>query len=213
MNKKEIKIINDKFNKLYEQSQATIIGKFILKFTECETINLIKKLGLKRSSRTIDVGCGIGRTLRMFRNNQFFNSIGIDNSKNAIRLCERNGLRRNKDVFLINAKKTPFSDNEFDLVFEEGLLEHFKNFQPFIDEMCRISKKYVVLIQPNKFSLAHKLMDRFTNDINIKEIPYEIHDFCEAFRINNFKLKSLKNGFLNIFWILVFERLGNKNVV
>ena len=185
---------------------ATTIGNLIFKITEKQTIEVIKKLRLKKNSKILDIGCGIGRTLNVFRKNGFYNSIGIDNSKKALALCKERNLMLGKDVFLIDAKKTKFPNKKFDLVFEEGLLEHFKNFQPFVDEMCRISGNYVVLIQPNKFSLAHKVMDLFTDSINIKEFSYKIDDFSKSFLSNNFKLVRKKNSFLNIFWILVFKR-------
>lgn len=206
MKNKEMNKVSKKFSNLYEHGKATTIGNLIFKITEKQTIEVIKKLRLKKNSKILDIGCGIGRTLNVFRKNGFYNSIGIDNSKKALALCKERNLMLGKDVFLIDAKKTKFPNKKFDLVFEEGLLEHFKNFQPFVDEMCRISGNYVVLIQPNKFSLAHKVMDLFTDSINIKEFSYKIDDFSKSFLSNNFKLVRKKNSFLNIFWILVFKR-------
>lgn len=90
-----------------------------------------------------------------FHNLGYFNAVGIDISQNALAVCIRDfALEEGKDVFLMNAKSVDFPAASFDLVFSHGMLEHFE--APPLDivsEFCRISKKYVLLFQPNQTSL------------------------------------------------------------
>jgi cyclopropane fatty-acyl-phospholipid synthase-like methyltransferase len=50
---------------------------------------ILEKIRLKKSSRILDVGCGSGFTLHIFRSLGYSNSIGIDNSTESSKLCEK----------------------------------------------------------------------------------------------------------------------------
>ncbi|MBU2540174.1 class I SAM-dependent methyltransferase [Patescibacteria group bacterium] len=45
----------------------------------------------------------------------------------------------------------PFKKNNFDLVFCADVLEHLENIHFVFDELCRISKKYIIISLPNPF--------------------------------------------------------------
>ena len=77
----------------------------------------------------------------------------IDLSFNRI-LAGRNYIREKlgKDVKVAkaNAISLPFPDNHFDLVFSRHALEHMpQDYQGAIDEMVRVSRKAVVLLEPS----------------------------------------------------------------
>ena len=160
--------------------------------------------GLPPGSRILDAGCGSGKSLRFFRDAGFSDVIGIDVSQSGLALCEKRGFVGGKDVFLMDATRTSFPDRNFDLVFAEGVLEHFQDFTPFVKEMCRLSKKYVMLIQPNHFSLFGKLL-RVRGEY-VKEFPYKIKDFESAFRPFGFVLVYSRSVNFGEDWALLFEK-------
>lgn len=193
-----------------EHERPSFLGEIVFKISEIEAMNIMKKYLPNKKCRIIDVGCGTGRTLILFRKNGYMNSIGIDISKKSIELCAQKNLIPNKDVFLMDIKNNKFKDKEFDVVFAEGLLEHFKNFQSIVDELCRISKKYVLLLQPNHFSIFRKLTKLyycFFPRMVVEELTYHVKDFNKAFMRNGFILKELKNTFLNSYWVLLYQRI------
>ncbi|MEM1512316.1 MAG: class I SAM-dependent methyltransferase [Candidatus Jordarchaeales archaeon] len=51
----------------------------------------------------------------------------------------------------------PFRDESFDLVFSQGLIEHFKNPDRLIREKIRVTKRggFIILDAPQKYSLYH----------------------------------------------------------
>jgi ubiquinone/menaquinone biosynthesis C-methylase UbiE len=71
----------------------------------------------------------------------------LDYSKKSLNLA-KNYLKNENNVQLIQADalNTPFKDETFDIVFHQGLLEHFRDPAPLIKENCRILKKDGLLI-------------------------------------------------------------------
>jgi len=167
--------------------------------------NILEKEDVPKNIKIIDLGCGTGRTIKMFRDLRYYNSIGIDISQNSIQHCSRNGFIINKDVFLMDGTKTKFNDNSFDLVFADGVLEHFKDFTPFVKEMCRISKKYVLITQPNHFSLYGKILLLLNRKV-VDEYTYKISDFENCFKKFDFKLTRKTSFNFNEQWALLFKK-------
>jgi hypothetical protein len=99
------------------------------------------------------------------------------------------------------------------MVFAEGVLEHFLDFSPFVREMCRISSKYVLLIQPNHYSLlgglSHFLQERVRD--NVKEYSYGWEAFRDAFAEQGFDLQLKNNTLLRDFWVLLFLKQCDKS--
>ena len=51
-----------------------------------------------------------------------------------------------------DATSLPFADGIFDLAFEANLLHHVTDRLGVIKEMCRVSRRYVVLLEPNRYN-------------------------------------------------------------
>lgn len=165
---------------------------------------------LPKNAKIIDVGCGTGLTLNFFRNNGYNYSIGIDNSKNALNICKKLfDFIIGKDIFWMYADDMKFPNSYFDLVFSEGLLEHFINSSRIIREHCRISRKYVLIFQPNHnsfFGLIKRIIERFGKASWEREYFYAKEDYINLFLKYNFKL--INNGGINfneLMWLL-FKR-------
>ncbi len=181
------------FGRKFAEGQKKTVKKFL------------EKENLSKDSRILDFGCGSGRTLKMFRSLGYENSTGADVSPNSMMLCGKGGFEKGKDVFLVKESGTDFKDGEFDLVFADGVLEHFSDFSPIVREMCRISKKYVLITQPNHFSLYGRLL-RGANRKAVHEYTYKIEDFKKAFEKNGFEL--IRTSFFNLReqWALLFRK-------
>ena len=131
-----------------------------------------------------------------------FEVTGIDNSQSGIAICEKKGFK----VFRMDAASMKFGDNSFDVVFAEGLLEHFEDYEPFVREMIRVSKKYILLVQPNAHSILGKIVNIATEKLtkgNVKEIPYKMADFVKSFRKHGCKLLVQRPAALNTYVILL----------
>jgi len=161
--------------------------------------------GLPKKAKILDFGCGSGRTLRMFRALGYGNSAGLDVSPSSIRLCEKSGFRAGKDVFLYKGGRAPFKSSSFDLVFADGVLEHFKDFTPIAKEMCRLSKRYVLVTQPNHFSLYGRML-RISGRKAVHEYTYRAIDFANAFEKSGFRLIRFVHFNFREHWAFLFSK-------
>lgn len=186
-------------------------GKRLVKKQRKILEKILDELNLEKDSKIIDVGCGTGRTLSFFRSLGYEGSIGIDVSENSLKLCQEIfGFELKKDVFYADGSNTNFEDGRFDLVFSEGLLEHFKDFFNFVKEFSRISKQYILIFQPNPGSLFGRAK-RFFQKIRVTswefEYLYNKNSYTEAFEKFGFRLRD--SGGINLgeeMWLL-FEKV------
>ena len=192
------------------EDSATWVGKYLRKKRLEITKEMLRPLDKLLS--VIDMGCGGGRTLTALRNAGFQNSIGIDYVEASLVCCEEKGFKIDKDVFLVDAKQTPYPDRHFGLVFSEGLWEHFLDPVPFIQEAARIADRYILIIQPDHFTLFGRLMkigwDLFTsNKGGVKEYSFRLSYFQDELRRLGFTLVSKKTTSLGEQAVMLFERL------
>lgn len=201
--------MNDQTNKLHERWEKnwgshkhnlTPIGKLMLRAKQKA---LAQTLGSLKISNAIDVGCGLGYTLSVFKN-LGINALGIDASPTAAEICKSKGLKAEQ-------KKLEEVDEKYDLVFSDGMLEHFLNFEPYAEQMAQISNGYVIIIQTDHSSFLGKtsiyLAELLRGSKNVFEYNYRIQDFIDVFGKYGFKLILEKRIFIGIFRLLLFEKI------
>jgi ubiquinone/menaquinone biosynthesis C-methylase UbiE len=125
----------------------------------------------------LDIGCGDGLVLSMLRDSGY-DAVGFDLSYHA--------LKHIKNVKLVqgSACHLPFSSNSFDCVMACEVLEHIPDniFNSVLEEISRVTKKYVIITVPYKEKL---------------EINYACCEACGcifngAYHLRSFKSEDLK---------------------
>lgn len=101
---------------------------------------LVEKYNNKENPKILDIGCGTGKNLEEFK--QYGRTYGLDNSQEAIKFCQKRGL---KNIKLGKAEKTPFKINSFDLITLLDVLEHTDDDRA-LEEIYRILKKNGLLL-------------------------------------------------------------------
>lgn len=166
-------------------------------------------LSVDNKAKTIDIGCGSGLTLKLLRDSGFRDSIGIDYAPSAIKKSAMLGFKVGEDTFLIDGKDTKFPDRHFTFVFSEGVWEHFKNPEPFMDEACRLSDRWIMIIQPDHFSffgrLLHWLWGIFSKK-GVFEYSFRLEYFIGYLKSKGFVLLERKSTALNEQSVLLFCR-------
>ena len=105
----------------------------------CETVPL------NRGTTVLDIGCGNGVYSYYFA--QLCGRVtGIDTSQNM--LAENPCA----DVVQGDASALPFQSNSFDVAFEGNLLHHVNDRAKVVEEMARVSRRWVILIEPSRYN-------------------------------------------------------------
>lgn len=108
--------------------------KWIQKFVE-----------INKDTKILDVGCGDGRFTYYFE--KLSNKVvGVDISDYLL------SINPCKHVKKADAYSLPFKNNSFDICFSSDLLHHLKNPSKALDEMIRVSKKYIAISEPNRLN-------------------------------------------------------------
>lgn len=107
-------------------------------------IKMFESIDLPKSAKILDAGCGTGK-LAHFWQNRGYDTLGIDISDSALSITAKKGVKSIKADIL---QGLPFKDDYFDLVYSDGLLEHFVEPELVLDELFRVSGKYVLTLVP-----------------------------------------------------------------
>ncbi|MAF43236.1 MAG: hypothetical protein CMI54_03575 [Parcubacteria group bacterium] len=162
-----------------------------------------KNISLSRNTTLLDVGCGNGFFAYYFA-----------------KICQVTGLDFSKQIFQTrpdyklvygDAENLPFSDQSFDITFCSSLLHHLNNPKKVLYEMKRVSKKYVIISEPNRnnplvflFSLIKKeergalkfnknYLINLGKNLGLKNINYLVSGMIFPNRTPSVLLPLLKN--------------------
>jgi ubiquinone/menaquinone biosynthesis C-methylase UbiE len=95
--------------------------------------------------QVLDVGCGNGIFTVRFAN-AGANVTGLDYSRHLL------GQNKHSRLVCGDATSLPFPDRSFEVVFEANVLHHVPDRERVIGEMARTSRRYVVLLEPNRYN-------------------------------------------------------------
>jgi len=185
-----------------------------------KSFEVLDKYIEQSDKKILEIGSGTGRfciaIAKKYRNKEI---MGIDYEDNAIKLSKIGAKIRNIDNLKFKKAdmfKLPFKDNTFDIVFENGVVEHFKNYKDAIKEMKRVAKKGgKVIINVNNWycypktiekkilgkfypfgyekSFRHREIIRDFNDLGLSDIEvYAFNPFNVVYRYFFFS-KPLRN--------------------
>ncbi len=202
MGKHKDELLYDRWDKFWgkdEKEPMTLFGRISTMARMKALRKVIQSLDIKTA---IELGCGFGRTLQLLKD-VGLDYVGIDVSPNAIALCKKKGLRA-------KVGKLEEEANQYDLVASEGMLEHFLNFEPYAKHFMRLSRRYVLLIQPNHSSFwgrtFYYLATLVRGHINVFEYNYQPQDYISVFGNNGFKVVKDEPVFFDTSRLLLFER-------
>lgn len=102
--------------------------------------------------QVLDVGFGLGYGITIISIKA--DSIkGIDVDKKCVEYCKGALLGRNPKILSLEAydgMKIPFEDKTFDIVTCIDVLEHVDNYEAFLSELMRVSRKGAFISTPNR---------------------------------------------------------------
>ena len=111
---------------------------------------------MKPSYTVLDVGCGTGYLLQQMSKQQEIEGYGIDIEPNMIEEARKKCPEM--DILVSPCEKTPFDNNEFDVITACMAYHHFSDKEKFAEEASRILKRggYVYIADPRFPYLVRK---------------------------------------------------------
>lgn len=109
-----------------------------------------------RGKQILEVGGGSGRdSIRLAQMGAMVTV--IDYVESSLQVVARNAARAGVKLTLVHgdALKMPFPEGTFDVVFHQGLMEHFRDEQPLLRENFRVLKRggLVMIDVPQRFHI------------------------------------------------------------
>lgn len=137
------------WDKIYKNYKGPDIKN---KYIHSKLIKVLEKY-MNPADSILEPGCGSGYMVSYFQNHGHY-SVGLDINEEPLKVArDMFGAKNLKKGDLFNL---PFKNSSFDIVWNEGVLEHFKINKSIeaAKEMARVSKKYVIIDVPNRYNLC-----------------------------------------------------------
>lgn len=94
----------------------------------------------------LDIGCGNGFMIPFYLNN-FTNVAAIEPTPYLFEEVYKKYSNENITIKRASVEKIPFADNMFEVILAKSSLHHFKDVCKGIQEMCRVSKNAVAVME------------------------------------------------------------------
>ena len=131
--------------------------KYITSFGGYKKENKLILDEIAEQDSVIDVGSGPGSIAKHIAKKSNY-VIALDKSKGAL----KKALKYQKvNVVRADAHKLPFKSDQFDVAISSASMHHFKDVEEVISELCRISKKIVILDTQKPKSILNKFFLKF----------------------------------------------------
>jgi len=113
---------------------------------QAATDELAKLCRIRKGSRVLEIGCGVGFTSCYLAEKYGCRVTGVDISPMMVKRSKERAKRKKLEgltEFLVAdaAKKLPFKSNLFDVVIAESVIAFLKNKQNAVNECARVTKK------------------------------------------------------------------------
>jgi len=168
-----------------------------------------KFLPLEKGMLVLEPGCGSG-ALSIFMGRKWgVDCICMDFALDCLKLAKKkhNDSHLDGNFILADINCLPFKDGAFDMVFNEGVIEHFtgKERQHVLNEMARVSRRYVAVFVPNSQNIIRTVWKHVKIAIRKwywgLEIPYSHRELERAMEIAGLKVtkKAGVNFYLTLY--------------
>ncbi len=125
-------------------------------------------VGIPKTGKCIEVGCGRGSLSSFFADNGYevtLADLSDQVIQDAREIFKELSLDKNVEFIVTDANALDIADETYDMTTSVGLLEHFENPKKVIEEQVRILKKggvFTAYVVPEKQSV-HRLFNPFND--------------------------------------------------
>jgi ubiquinone/menaquinone biosynthesis C-methylase UbiE len=169
-------VFDQKAANLHDERLKTSRGQYIFSRQKELVLELVAP---HAGERMLDVGCGTGNHLQIFRD-KWCSVTGIDSSSEMLEIA-RKKMGTHIDLQLGKAEDLPFSDDEFDIVTMINTLEITQNPEKAIAEAIRVCRGRIFIGFLNNYSF-----------VGTKQMLKKIFGFPISEKIRFFSIEEIK---------------------
>lgn len=210
---KDIRLSQEKWEKLYKKTDRKKILQDFNAYRDLyfqDTYDQVKEAFRLKNCVYLEIGCGefvfgnlIAKDCKLV--------IGVDFSVSALlsarKLMEENGV---KNYLLIHAdiNRLPFADNQIDLIYGGGVIEHFDSTERVVRELYRVLRKGGVSFNTVPYLNLGALTYRQIWG-NIPDLPV-LKQIYEFIHMKIFRGKTMRFGYEKSFTAGKLRRIHRK---
>ncbi len=103
----------------------------------------------------IEIGCAPGGWMAYFNNHFAYSVSGLEYAEVAAEATKKNMAMLAIDAVVLVQDFFTFDcvRQKYDIVFTAGFIEHFRNGSSVVQQICALSRQYVVTIVPNLYGI------------------------------------------------------------
>lgn len=131
---------------------STIVGKGSIVPCQIEAYFFALNAYVEEGAHVLDVGFGLGYGLNILAI-KAKRVCGVDVDPKVLAYCQDTVRGRNprlQRLELYDGRQLPFMDAEFDVLTCVDVLEHVEDYDAFLEEMLRVSRRGVFISTPNR---------------------------------------------------------------
>lgn len=147
----------------------------LIKRLEQAEVRRILSLSEVADKSVLDIGCGCGKFLKLWRDRGARLVVGMDFSKSMLASSKR--MQKSNFLLMGDAFRIPFKDNSFDLVACIGVANYYRNIEVLLKEISRVSKSEVIITFP-KNSVIGKIYAKVSRIPVFLREEGEIENIC-----------------------------------
>ena len=148
MRRAEIKLLGRPYlTKPDPKAYSTIVGKGSFVPCQVEAYFLALNQYVDEGAKILDVGFGLGYGMNILAI-KASEIMGVDIDPVILEYCQQTVLGRNPRVtqlMLYDGLHLEFPDNSFDVITSVDVLEHVEDYEAFLDELLRVSRRGVLI--------------------------------------------------------------------
>src|SRR3989338_7538610 len=153
------------WEKRWKEKSKDAVKSTSLDFFAKNAFEVLDRNISRNDEKILEVGSGTGRfCIALAQKYPDKKITGIDYTKESVDLSNKGAeLRHLKNVrfYKKDLFHLPYKSNSFDVVFENGVIEHFINYNDAIKEMTRVAKKGgKVIINVNNWFCFPKTVEK-----------------------------------------------------
>jgi len=150
------------YDKLYSETsnfKEEWDGKMATEYKVPKYISVfMKNFSGKKAMRVLELGAGNGEVSELINNKKFIKEyVASEISASGVKQLKKKGF----EAYKVDAQDlSRFKDDSFDLVFAVDVMHHVTDPKKMAQEMVRVSKKYVFLIEANGVCVLRRVLEK-----------------------------------------------------